>query len=262
MTRYFPALFVVLWSTGFIGARMGMPYAEPMSFLSVRFGIAIMVLLAIALISRAPWPGRTIVLHSMVVGFLLHGLYLGAVFWAIDRGAPAGISAMIVGLQPLVVAVFSGLVLGEEISRRHWIGLAIGVFGLVLVIAPKIEFGSGGINPTNIIVLVGAMLGSSFGTLYQKKFAAHVPLRTGTIWQYFGAFVPMSLYALVFEHYSFDWNGELIFAFAWLVIGLSIISIFLLMTLIREGSVAKVSSLFYLVPASTAIIAFFCLERR
>lgn len=257
LTPYFPALFVVLWSTGFIGARLGMPHAEPISFLSVRFLLAIFILLGMALIARAPWPGRAVALHSMVVGFLLHGVYLGAVFWAIDRGLPAGISAMIVGLQPLAVAVFAGFILGEVISRRHWIGLAIGVIGLVLVIAPKIEFGASGINSTNIGVLIGAMFASTFGTIYQKRFAADVPLRTGTIYQYAGALIPSLLYALTFESFEFDWNGELIFAFTWLVIVLSIISIFLLMILIREGSVARVASLFYLVPASTAIIAFF-----
>lgn len=257
MTRYFPGLFVVLWSTGFIGARLGMPHAEPMSFLSVRFVLAILVLLIMVLLARAPWPGLRVALHSMVVGMLLHGIYLGAVFWAIDRGLPAGISAMIVGLQPLLVAVLAGFILGEVISRRHWMGLGIGVLGLVLVIAPKIEFGDVGINPTNVMVLIGATLSSTLGTVYQKKFAADVPLRTGTIWQYGGALIPVFLYALVFENFEFDWNGELIFAFVWLVVVLSIVSIFLLMILIREGSVSKVSSLLYLVPASTAIIAFF-----
>lgn len=257
MTRFFPALFVALWSTGFIGARLGMPHAEPMSFLSLRYFLAILILLLMALALRAPWPGYKIALHSMVVGFLLHGIYLGAVFWAIDRGLPAGISAMIVGLQPLAVAVFAGLILREIISRNHWLGLGIGVVGLVLVIAPKIEFGDSGISPINISVLIGAMFAATFGTIYQKKFAANVPLRTGTIFQYIGALIPSFIYAVLFENFTFNWNGELVFSMVWLVIVLSIISIFLLMVLIREGSVAQVASLFYLVPASTAIIAYF-----
>lgn len=257
MTRFFPALFVILWSTGFVGARLGMPHAEPMSFLSLRYIFAILILLLMALALRVPWPGYKIALHSMVVGFLLHGLYLGAVFWAIDKGLPAGITAMVVGLQPLAVAVFAGLILREVISRDHWAGLGIGVVGLVLVIAPKIEFANSGISPINIGVVIGAMLASTFGTIYQKKFAVNVPLRTGTIFQYIGALMPSFLYAFLFESFSFNWNGELVFAMAWLVIVLSIISIFLLMILIREGSVAQVASLFYLVPASTAIIAYF-----
>ena len=257
MSRFIPALFVLLWSTGFIGARLGMPYAEPVSFLVLRYSIVLVLLLVLALVMKAPWPGRRLALHSMVVGMLLHGGYLGAVFWAIDRGLPAGITAMIVGLQPLSVAVLAGLVLGERISLRHWGGLAIGLAGLIMVVGLKISPGNAGITPFNVAVVVGAMLASTAGTIYQKRFAAHVPLRTGTIWQYLGALVPSAIYALLFESFEFYWNGDLIFALAWLVIVLSIVSIFLLMVLIRQGSVSQVASLFYLVPASTATIAFF-----
>jgi drug/metabolite transporter (DMT)-like permease len=257
MTRYFPMLFVLLWSTGFIGARMGMPYAEPFSFLSLRFGIAILLLGALALIARAPWPGWRLAAHSMVVGVLLHGIYLGAVFWSIDHGLPAGISAMIVGLQPIMVAVLAWPLLGERVRPWQWVGLIIGAAGLLMVLVPKFEYGELGINPTNIAVCVFAMLGQTGGTIYQKKFATSVPLRTGTLWQYVGALIPSFLYALSFETFAFEWNGELIFAMAWLVLVLSIAAVFLLMLLIRDGSVSKVSSLFYLVPASTAIIAYF-----
>ena len=234
-----------------------MPYAEPLSFLSLRFAIAIMLLGLLALVARAPWPGWKLALHCIVVGILLHGVYLGLVFWTIDHGMPAGISAMIVGLQPITVAVFAGPLLGEKISARHWTGLLIGLAGLALVLGPKLEFGSGGITPLNIGVSVLAMLGQTGGTIYQKKFASHVPLRTGTFWQYLGALLPVFVYAATFETFTFNWNGELIFALIWLVLVLSIGAIFLLMLLIRDGSVAKVSSLFYLVPASTTVIAFF-----
>ena len=233
-----------------------MPYAEPFSFLSLRFAIAIAILCLLALAARAPWPGWRLAAHCMVVGMALHGVYLGSVFWAIDHGLPAGISAMIVGLQPVATAVLAGIVLGERISARHWAGLAIGICGLVLVLAPKFEFGSTGITPTNIAVTIIAMLGATFGTIYQKKYATDAPLRTGTLWQYTGALVPCFVYALLFENFTFNWNGELLFAMAWLVLVLSIGAIFLLMLLIRDGSVARVSSLFYLVPASTAIIAW------
>jgi drug/metabolite transporter (DMT)-like permease len=155
------------------------------------------------------------------------------------------------------VAVLAGSLLGEQVSKRHWVGLLIGVVGLLLVLAPKFEFGGSGITPVNVAVSILAMLGQTAGTIYQKKFATSVPLRTGTLWQYAGALVPCLLYALVFENFDFQWNGELVFALAWLVLVLSIAAIFLLMLLIREGSVSKVSSLFYLVPASTAIIAYF-----
>ena len=250
-------LFVLLWSTGFIGARMGMPYAEPFSFLSLRFAIAIFLLGALALIARAPWPGWRLAGHSMVVGVLLHGLYLGAVFWAIDHGLPAGISAMIVGLQPILVAILAWPLLGERVQKWQWLGLIVGAAGLVLVLLPKFEFDGPGINFINIFVCVFAMLGQTGGTIYQKKFATSVPLRTGTLWQYVGALIPSFLYALSFETFTFEWNGDLVFAMAWLVLVLSIAAVFLLMLLIRDGSVSKVSSLFYLVPASTAIIAYF-----
>jgi len=234
-----------------------MPYAEPFSFLSLRFALAIALLAIIALIARAPWPGWRLAMHSMVVGIFLHGIYLGAVFWAIDRGLPAGISAMIVGLQPIMVAILAAPLLGEQVTTRHWLGLLIGGLGLVLVLAPKFEFGSGGITPLNIAVCLFAMLGQTAGTIYQKKFATTVPLRTGTMWQYVGALIPSFIYALSFEQFAFEWNGELIFAMVWLVLVLSIAAVFLLMVLIRDGSVSKVSSLFYLVPASTAVIAYF-----
>jgi len=257
LTRTFPVVFVLLWSTGFIGARMGMPYAEPFSFLSLRFVLAIVLLSLLALAARAQWPGLRLVGHCMVVGILLHGVYLGGIFWVIDHGLPAGISAMIVGLQPIVVAVLAGPLLGEKVSLRQWSGLLLGAVGLVLVLAPKFEFGESAIGFINITICFLAMLGQTAGTSYQKKFATAVPLRTGTLWQYMGALVPCFLYALAFENFEFDWNGELIFALGWLVLVLSIAAIFLLMLLIRDGSVSKVSSLFYLVPASTAVIAFF-----
>ena len=236
---------------------MGMPYAEPFSFLSLRFVLAIGLLALLALAARAQWPGLRLAGHCMVVGVLLHGVYLGGIFWVIDHGLPAGISAMIVGLQPITVAVLAGPLLGEKVSLRQWSGLLIGTVGLVLVLAPKLEYGDSAISPVNITVCLLAMLGQTAGTIYQKRFATSVPLRTGTLWQYMGALLPCLLYALAFEKFEFDWNGELIFALGWLVLVLSIAAIFLLMLLIRDGSVSKVSSLFYLVPASTATIAFF-----
>lgn len=236
---------------------MGMPYAEPFSFLSLRFVLVIALLGLLALAARAPWPGLRLAGHCMVVGVLLHGVYLGAIFWVIDHGMPAGIAAMIVGLQPVTVALLAGPLLGEKVTVRQWSGLLIATAGLVLVLAPKFEFGESEISSTNIAVCFLAMLGQTVGTIYQKKFATTVPLRSGTFWQYVGALLPCFLYALIFETFEFDWNGELIFALGWLVLVLSIAAIFLLMLLIRDGSVSKVSSLFYLVPGSTVVIAYF-----
>ncbi|MBL4726884.1 MAG: DMT family transporter [Rhizobiaceae bacterium] len=262
MNRFFPAFFVVLWSTGFIGARMGMPYAEPGSFLSLRYVIAIALLGVIVLATKltsspAKWPNIRLVGHSILVGMLLHGLYLGGVFWAIDRGLSAGISAMIIGLQPLVVALLAGIMLGEKVSMRNWLGLLIGVVGLGLVIVPKTDISGGGIMLVPVMVVLMAMFASTLGTIYQKKFAANIDVRTATFWQYVGALIPSLAYALMFETFTFNWTGELIFALVWLVLVLSIAGVFMLLMLIRDGSVSKVSALYYLVPASTAIIAYF-----
>ncbi len=252
----FPALFVVLWATGFIGARLGMPHAEPLAFLSLRFAIASGILLSLALLMGAQWPKGRHFLHSMVVGALLHGVYLGCVFWAIDHGMPAGLSAMIVGLQPLATAILAGFLLGENISLRHWIGLGVGLAGLGLVLLPKLDVIGSGVTSPNIIACAMAVLGATLGTVYQKRFVTDTDLRTGTCAQYVGAFIPCLIYALAYEGFEFDWNGELIFALAWLVLVLSIGAILLLMILIRQGSVARVASLFYLVPAVTALIAW------
>lgn len=252
----FPALFVVLWATGFIGARLGMPHAEPLAFLSLRFAIASGILFALAVAMGAQWPKGRHFVHSMVVGALLHGVYLGCVFWAIDHGMPAGLSAMIVGLQPLATAILAGALLGEDISSRHWIGLGVGLAGLGLVLFPRLDVTGSGVTVVNIVVCAISVLGATLGTVYQKRFVPDTDLRTGTCAQYIGAAIPCLLYALAFERFAFDWNGELIFALAWLVFVLSIGAIFLLMILIRQGSVARVASLFYLVPAVTALIAW------
>lgn len=264
MTRYFPAFFVVLWSTGFIGARMGMPYAEPASFLSLRYVIAIALLGAIVLATKmtsspAKWPSMRLAGHSILIGMLLHGLYLGGVFWAIDRGLSAGVSAMIIGLQPLVVALLAGFMLGEKVSMRNWLGLFIGVVGLGFVIVPKTDLSGlsgGSITLLPVLVVVMAMFASTLGTIYQKKIGANIDVRTGTFWQYIGALIPSFAYASLFETFTFNWTGELIFALVWLVLVLSIAGVFMLLMLIRDGSVSKVSALYYLVPASTAIIAY------
>ena len=252
----FPALFVLLWATGFIGARLGMPHAEPLSFLTLRFAVAALLLALIALAARARWPDLRGFLHSMVVGMLLHGLYLGCVFWVIDRGMPAGLSAMIVGLQPLLTALMAGTLLGERVTRRHWIGLALGLVGLALVLLPKLDVGGSGVTAVTISIAGLSVVGASLGSVYQKRFATGTDLRTGTCAQYVGAFIPCALYALAFESFAFDWTAELVFALVWLVFVLSIAAIFLLMILIRQGSVARIASLFYLVPAVTALIAW------
>lgn len=251
-----PATFVVLWATGFIGARYAMPWSEPFTFLAARFVLAAAILLAIALVLSAKRATRRQAVHSMIAGVLMHGGYLGAVFWAIKHGLPAGISALIVGLQPLVTAIMAGTVLGEKILPKHWLGLAIGFVGVVTVLWPKLGVATSGITAATLTASIFSVIAMSAGTIWQKRNATSTDMLSGTFYQYVGGAVPMLIGSMLFETRTVVWNGELVFAMAWLVLVLSIGAIFLLMVMIREGEMAKVASLFYLVPAVTAVIAY------
>ena len=250
-----PAVFVFLWSTGFIGAKLGLPYAEPMTFLAIRFAIAVALLLLIALVCRAPWPRSwRAVGHIAVMGLLMHGAYLGAVFASISFGVEAGVSALIVSMQPLLVAVAAGPLLGERISRLQWLGLLLGVIGVVLVVWRKLELGIG--TPSGMALSGIGLVALAAGTLYQKRFGGDMDLRSGNVIQYAAAGVFCALLALIFEQRSVVWSGEFIFAMGWLVLVLSLGAITLLYLLIRRGAASSVSSLFFLTPPVTALIAY------
>jgi drug/metabolite transporter (DMT)-like permease len=251
-----PVIFVLLWSTGFIGARLTGPYAEPLSFLSIRFAIVAALLAAAGLVMGARWPGRRLALHCMITGALMHGGYLGFVFWSIWKGMPAGVSALIVGLQPLVTALLAGMFLGERISPRHWLGLAIGVVGIAMVVWPKFTLTDAGITPVTVGANILAMLSITLGSLYQKSFMSSVDLRTGNAWQFAGATLVTGLAALAMESFDITWNGPVIFGMTWLVFVLSIGAISLLYLMIRHGEISRVTTLFYLVPGVTALIAW------
>ncbi len=254
--RAIPPLFVVLWATGFIGARYAMPWAEPFTFLAARFIIAFALLALLLVAMRTRPTNRRGAMHAMIAGALMHGVYLGGVFWAIHRGMPAGLSALIVGLQPLITAVMAGLFLGEKILPRHWAGLATGFVGVVIVLWPKLGALGGGVTAATLAASIVSVIGMSAGTIWQKRFGAASDLVGGTLWQYLGGAILMTLASFAFETRTVTINGELIFAMVWLVLVLSIGAIFLLMVMIREGEMSKVASLFYLVPAVTAVIAW------
>ena len=256
LIRLAPAIFVCLWATGFVGARLSMPHAEPMSFLSIRYALAFVILGIAALVLKAPWPKGWAIVHVMVVGALIHGVYLGGVFWAVRNGMPGGVSAIVVGLQPVLTAVMAGLWLHEPVTRRHWLGLAIGMAGVLMVLLPKADLASSGVTIATVAACMLSVLGISIGTLYQKRFASQTDLRTGTALQYVGALVPGLIFVSLFESFAITWNSDTIFAMAWLLFVLSISAVFLLMWLIREGSVAKVSALFFLVPAVAALMTW------
>ena len=254
MQRFYPLLFVFLWSTGFIGAKYGLPYAEPLSFLLTRYGLVIALMLLIAFITRAPWPASPRQwLHIAVSGILVHAFYLGGVFVAIKHGLSAGITALIVGMQPLLTGVGSGMLLGEPVSRRQWLGLGLGFVGVGLVMAGKV--GDMALGPMLIPALV-ALLGITGGTLYQKRFCASFDLRTGSVIQFVPTAMVTAVAVALFEDYRIEWTGDFIFALGWLVLVLSIGAISLLNLLIRSGSAVNVASLFYLTPPTTALIAF------
>jgi drug/metabolite transporter (DMT)-like permease len=256
LKRFIPATFVVLWATGFIGARYAMPWVEPFTFLSMRFGIAVALLAGIAVVLRKKRATSRQAMHAVVAGMLIHGVYLGGVFWAIHRGMPAGLSALIAGLQPLITAIMAGKLLGEKILPRHWIGLAIGFAGVIVVLWPKLgELGSG-ITAETLAASIVSVLGITFGTIWQKRFASNANLVATTVWQYVGGGTLMVLASFLFETRTVVFNGELVFALAWLVLVLSIGAIFLLMVMIRDGEMSRVASVFYLVPAVTAVMAW------
>jgi len=250
-----PVLFVFLWSTGFIGAKLGLPYVEPMTFLFLRFAICVVLFLPLVFLTRTRWPELPMDwFHIGFSGLLMHGGYLGFVFWAISLGVPAGTSALIVGIQPLVVASLAGLLLSEAVALRQWVGLLLGLCGVFLVVFDKLSLGEGSI--TGIGMCFVALFSISFGTLYQKKFCANMSLKSGNLIQFFVATVYFGIMAWFLEERTVEWSGELFFALGWLIIILSLGAVSLLYILLRRGGAASVSSLFYLVPPCTAVVAY------
>lgn len=256
LARLAPAVFVVLWATGFIGARYAMPWSEPFSFLAVRFAIAFALLAVLVQVLRRARAGWREAAHAAFAGMLMHGVYLGGVFWAIRHGMPAGLSALIIGLQPLITAIMAGLFLGERILPRHWLGLVVGFLGVSIVLWPKLGQIAGGVTAVTLTASIISVIGMSAGTIWQKRFITGVDLVSVTLYQYLGATILMALGSLASETRVFVPTVELFLAMAWSVFVLSIGAILLLMYLIRNGEMAKVASLFYLVPACTAVMAW------
>ncbi len=253
--RLAPPLFVLIWATGFIVARFVAPYAEPLTFLLVRYVLATLVLAAIVTAARVSWPRQwSDWRNSMIAGVLLHGLYLGGVFWAVKHGLPAGISALVAGLQPLATGFLAGPLLGERVSPRRWAGIAIGFLGAALVVAPKL--GDGGVPPLPLAVCVLGMLSITFGTIWQKRTGSTLDLRVNATIQYIGAALATLPLMLLTEEGHMDLTLPLLGGLAWAVFGLSIGAIGLLLFLIRQGAVVGVATLLYLVPPVAALMAF------
>ena len=248
-----PTVFVLLWASGFIGAKLGLPYAEPMTFLTVRMTAVVIVLGAIIVLTRPVWPSRTQMLHSAVTGLFVHGCYLGGVFVAMDHKLPAGFAALVVSLQPILTSTLANRLLGERVTRQQWAGLGLGIAGVYLVVHGHTE---GGAPPLAWAAATVGLIGMTIGTLYQKRFGGGIEWRTGFLIQYTAAAALFGLCALGFETMRVQWSGEFLIAIAWLVFGLSLGAIWLLYFLIRHQAAARVLSLFYLTPPFTALMAW------
>ena len=250
-----PLLFVLLWSTGFVGAKYGLPYADPFIFLSVRVLIAAVLLFALVRLMKLPINiGKSAISRSFLIGFFLHACYLGGVFYSISQGMPAGIAAVVTSLQPVLVSIFAVRILGEKLLPRQVAGLLLGLVGVILVLGPTLD---SQIPAVAIAAIVVALVGSTSATLLQKKIGSNIPLVAGTAYQYLFSGVVLGAIAIGSGNIEITWNLKFTAAFIWLVLVLSVGAILLLLWLLNSGSAASVSSLFYLVPPATAIEAFF-----
>lgn len=257
-----PLVFVLIWSTGFIVARYGMPNSPPFKFLVIRYALSIACFLPWILLAQVKWPrtGRQWG-HLAVTGLLMHAGYLGGVWAAIKAGMGSGLAALIVGVQPILTAIwlslFSGFGEPGRVTRRQWVGLLLGFAGLVLVVSRKFEHGAPGdsASPVNLAFALCALLSITAGTLYQKRFVLPCDVRTANTVQLGAAFLA-SLPLAMIETDSINWNTEFVGAMAWSVLGLTIGGSSLLFLLIQRGAAASVASLMYLVPPTTAMIAW------
>ncbi|PZX28080.1 conserved hypothetical protein; putative TRANSMEMBRANE PROTEIN [Cupriavidus phytorum] len=262
-----PWLFVLIWSTGFIVAKYGMPYAEPMTFLFLRFAGVLVLMVPFVLLARVPLPrmaGSTAtdwraVGHIAVAGLLLQAGYLGGVWAAIKLGMPAGVSALIVGMQPILTALIATR-MGERIGARQWLGLLLGIAGVALVVANKL--GTSGLTPASLALAGAALFSITVGTVYQRHFCPVFDLRMGSVIQFAAAALACVPFMFVFETREAQWTAAMLGALAWSVVALSIGAISLLFLLIRQGAATKVSSLMYLTPPTTAVMAWLLFGER
>lgn len=264
LKRFAPSLFVILWSTGFIGVKYGIPYAPPFYFIAIRMAIAALLLfIAIAFLRKSQPITRPIIWPSTMIGLTLHGAYLGGCFFAVSRGMPAGVAALIVSLQPVLVSLFAARYLDEPLNARAIFGLILGLVGLFVVVIPRVN--SSGTTQISLIAIAASVIGlfgGTAGTILQKKYGGAIPTLAGTSIQYAATAGVLLILALIFEQPHIQWTPKFIGALTWLVLALSFGAILLLFFLLSQGSAASVSSLYYLVPAATAIEAYFFFDEH
>lgn len=253
-----PIFFVLLWSTGFIVAKFGLPFAPPLTFLILRCSGVLLVLVPCVLIWKAPWPKASAIGHIAVAGLLMQAGYLSGVWCAIKLGMPAGLSALIVGMQPILTAAAAPLI-GEKVRPRQWLGLLFGLTGVALVVAAKVTLV--GLSALSIGFCVMALCSITAGTMYQKRFCPRFDLRTGTVIQFAATVLLLLPVAVLFEDFNLPlatvaWTPRFVGALLWSVLALSIGAIFLLFKLLRRSDATQVTSLLYLTPPTTAVMAW------
>ena len=255
-----PGVFVLLWASGFVGAKLGLGYVEPLTFLSLRMGAVVALLVLIMALTRPKWPNGAGILHSVLTGLMVHGLYLGGVFVAIENGVSAGLAALIVSLQPVLTSTIANRFLGERVASRQWLGLALGLLGVYLVLYEKTA--AGGATPFGWLSATVALLGITAGTLYQKRFGGSMDWRPALCIQYAAAGILFSFGAFAFETRIVHWTPQFLLALGWLVFGLSLGAIWLYYYMIRRAAATRVTSLFYLTPPTTALMAWAAFDER
>ena len=258
LDRLAPLVFVLVWSTGFIGARIGTRYAAPFTVLAIRLSIASCALALLTLAFRSAWPSQTQdYRRSAVIGILLHAGYLGGTFVAVNLGLPVSVSALVVSLQPVLVAALAGPLLGEQLIRRQWVGVGLGLLGVIIVLAPGLTHHSATTYTVGaVIAAIVSLLSTTTATIMQKRYGASIPMLAGTSVQYAAAAIVLVIAAALFENFDVDWTPQFFGILAWMIGALSIGAVLLMFWLLRRGSAASFSSLYFLVPPVTAVMAY------
>jgi drug/metabolite transporter (DMT)-like permease len=257
--RAAPAIFVVLWSTGFVATKYVLRSAEPLTYLAIRMAVVVAIMAVIAIVARPRWPDRRGVAHSVVAGILVHGFYLGGTAVAISLSIPAGLSALIPGLQPILTSTLANRWLGERVTILQWIGLLLGLAGVALILHGRPISGEAGWGWLSSGV---SLVSITLGTLYQRRYCRDIDWRAGNLVQYIAVLILFAAGAAAFEDRVVHWTGEFILSVVWLAVVLSIGSIGVLYWLIRHSAATSVASLFYLVPAVTALMAYVLFGER
>ena len=257
--RAAPAIFVVLWSTGFVVTKYALNNAEPLTYLAIRMALVVVMMAVIVAVARPPWPDRVGIAHSAVAGLLVHGFYLGGTAIAIAHSIPAGLSALIPGLQPILTSTLANRWLGERVTPLQWTGLLLGLAGVVLILHDRPMSGEAG---WGWLASGVSLVSITLGTLYQRRYCGRIDWRSGNLVQYIAVTVFFATGAALFESNVVHWTSEFMLSLIWLAVVLSIGSIGLLYWLIRRSAATSVASLFYLVPAVTAVMAYVLFGER